>query len=111
MDKCPCGASLPRQKCIHDLGGDCARNEDKESSLIAQLTAEVERLKRVVEQAIDCGSLEVVTITDENKNDFLNGWRKVGTTIIAGTGDTEKFIAGYPEGNEDLFAQLKGADL
>jgi hypothetical protein len=77
---------------------------------LAQLTAENERLLRVVEQAIDCGSLEVVTITEDNNRDFLNGWRNVGKTIIAGIGDTEKFIAGYPEGNEDLYAQLKGAD-
>ncbi len=59
MDKCPCGASLPRQKCIHDLGGDCARHEDKESSQIAQLTAENERLLRVVEQAKKAGKLRL----------------------------------------------------
>jgi hypothetical protein len=77
---------------------------------IDQLTAENERLTRVVDQAIDCGSLEIVTITEQNKNNFLNGWRNVGKTIIAGIGATERFIAGYPESEPDLYAQLKGAD-
>jgi len=92
-----------------------ARNEAPamlraQSYQIAQLTAENERLLRVVEQANGCASLHVVTITEENSSEFYDGWRNVGKTIIAGIGATEKFIAGYPESEPDLYAQLKGAD-
>jgi hypothetical protein len=77
---------------------------------IAQLTAENERLTRVVEQSNGCASLHVVTIAEENASEFYDGWRNVGKTVIAGIGATEKFIAGYPESEPDLYAQLTGVD-
>lgn len=74
---------------------------------IEALTAENARLKRVVEQAIGCASLQIVTITEENAKEFYDGWRNIGKTVIAGIGSTERFIAGCEESDPDLYAELK----
>jgi hypothetical protein len=75
-----------------------------------KLTAENERLTRVVEQTLDCGGFGICTITEDNKGNFYDGWRRVGMEVIIGVGSTETFIAGDEQGSPDLFAQLKGAD-
>jgi len=70
----------------------------------AKLKAEIERLTKALDQAIDAGSLAIETV---NGDKGYGMWRYEGKTVIVGQSSTENFFAGHPCDNPELAAELE----
>lgn len=70
----------------------------------AALMADSERLKKALDQAVDAGSLDIVTVV---KDKSYGMWRYEGVECIVGQSSTENFFAGHPADMPELAAYLK----
>lgn len=65
---------------------------------------EVKKLREALDQAIEAGSLSIVTVVKDKSYDM---WRYEGTECIVGQSCTENFFAGHLSGNEELVEYMK----
>ena len=72
----------------------------------AALKAEAERLKKALDQAVDAGGLDIVTVV---KDKSYGMWRYEGVECIVGQSSTENFFASVtlPADMPELAAYLK----
>jgi len=71
--------------------------------------ARAERLEKALQQAIDAGSLAILTISDDEKGYGL--WKYRGETIIVGQSSTENFFGGHLEECPELAAYLRAKEV
>ena len=93
----PYGAKIPERVASEMLR---LANEN------AALKAEAERLKKALDQAVDAGGLDIVTVV---KDKSYGMWRYEGVECIVGQSSTENFFASVtlPADMPELAAYLK----
>jgi hypothetical protein len=72
-----------------------------------ELRSENERLRQMLDGLADLSNARLVTITDENKNEFSSGWRHVGKECVVVTAYAETAVVEVAIGNDPLHEWLR----
>ncbi len=95
---------------LEEYGGGLPTSECRELIVALETAlARAERAEKALEQAIDAGSLAILTISDDEKGYGL--WKYRGETIIVGQSSTENFFGGHLEECPELAAYLRAKEV